>query len=99
MALNMLGFNVLVKVKKVSETKSGIVLTTTTRKGPLEEAEVVNIGPGDYVGTDFRKIEGIEIGDTVIIDRDYTKPMKYNGDECLVILSRDIVGVDKVAKN
>lgn len=92
MALEMLGMNVLVKVVREEKTKSGLVLTTTSRRGPLEEAKVLKVGCGE----DDKDIQGIDVGDTVIIDSDFAKPIKYNGEECFVLHFKDILGVDKV---
>ena len=94
MALEMLGLNVLVKVSREETTKSGLVLTSTTRRGSLELATVLKIGSGE----DDKTITEIEVGDTVVIDTDFSKPIKYNGEDCLVLHVKDVLGVDKVKK-
>ena len=96
MALKMLGMNALVKIKeRKNKTDGGIYIPETADSADtLEEAVVLNIGPGEYQGTQFVDTKPLIIGDTVIIDKSFAKPLKYNGEKCWVVSFKDILGVD-----
>lgn len=94
MALEMLGMNVLVKEEKTEKkTESGLFIPETVdNSGPLTRATVVNVGPGELQYGEMVKIEDVKAGDTVLIDRAFTKPVQVDGQECLILLYRDILG-------
>src|SRR5690554_136598 len=97
MALKMLGMNVLVEVEDEGEKVSpgGIITPGTAKKNSIQKARVVSVGPGEFQSGTFVEIKDIKAGDTVVIDRDFTKEIDSSADKKQLILSyRDVLGID-----
>jgi len=94
MTLEMLGMNVLVKMEDAGEkvSKGGIITPGTTRQSSIQKAEVVAVGPGEIQNGNFVPVKDIKAGDTVVIDRDFTKAIDNDGEEQYIVSYRDVLG-------
>ncbi|MCL1935389.1 MAG: co-chaperone GroES [Defluviitaleaceae bacterium] len=92
MKLKPLGDRVVVKQLEAEETtKSGIILTGSSKEKP-QEAEVVAVGPGGIVDGKEVKIE-VNIGDKVIYSKYSGTDVKLGKDEYIIIKQSDILAV------
>ena len=83
-----LGSKVVIKEMVAEEkTASGIVLPGSAQEKP-QMAEVLAVGPG----TDDTKME-LKEGDKVIFSKYAGTPVKYNGEEIMIMDQRDILAV------
>ncbi len=92
--LEMLGMNVLVKVDEEVEkvSRGGIITPGTVRKNSVQKAKVLAVGPGEFQNGVFVELSGIKAGDTVLIDKDFTKSVDVEGDEQHILGYRDVLG-------
>ena len=83
---------VLVKMKESKDTtKSGIILSTTSKERP-QIAEVIAVGPGGNI--DGNNIEMyVNIGDKVIIGKYVGTEIKYEDEEYLIVKQSDILAI------
>lgn len=90
MNIKPLGDRVVVKVLEVEEkTQSGIVLPDTAKEKP-QQGEIIAVGPsaGDKAGFELK------VGDRVIYTKYGGTPIKYDGEEYLILDSEnDILAV------
>lgn len=92
MSIRPLGDRVVIKRLEAEETtKSGIVLTGTSKEKP-QEAEVVAVGPGSYIDGKEVKME-LKVGDKVLFSKYSGNEIKYEGTEYIILRQDDILAV------
>ncbi len=87
-----LGDRVVLRGCEAEETtKSGIVLTGSSKEKP-QEAEVLAVGPGGYV--DGNKVEmEVKVGDKVLFSKYAGTEVKHEGEEVIVVRQNDILAI------
>ncbi len=87
-----LGDRVVLKRLEAEETtKSGIVLTGSSKEKP-QEAEVIAVGPGGFV--DGNKVEmEVKVGDKVLFSKYAGTEVKHEGVEVIVVKQNDILAI------
>ena len=87
-----LGDRVVLRRREAEETtKSGIVLTGSSKEKP-QEAEVLAVGPGGYV--DGNKVEmELKVGDKVLFSKYAGTEVKHEGEEVIVVRQNDILAI------
>ena len=87
-----LGDNVVLKLLEAKETtKSGIVLTGSSKERP-EEAEVISVGPGKMV--DGHKVEmEVKEGDKVLYSKYAGTEVKFEDEEYMIVSQEDILAI------
>lgn len=87
-----LGDRVVLRRREAEETtKSGIVLTGSSKEKP-QEAEVLAVGPGGYV--DGHKVEmEVKVGDKVLFSKYAGTEVKHEGEEVIVVRQNDILAI------
>lgn len=92
MKLRPLEDRVVVKpVEAEEKTKSGIVLPDTAKEKP-QQGEVVAVGPGRYEDGQRIPME-VKVGDRVIYSKYGGTEVKIEGEEYIILSSRDILAV------
>lgn len=83
---------VVVKMIESEETtKSGIILTNSSKEKP-QIAEVLEVGPGGSV--DGKEIEMyIKKGDKVIINKYSGTEIKFEGEDLIIVKQSDILAI------
>ena len=91
-SLQPLEDRIVVKPSEGEEmTASGLVIPDTAKEKP-QEGEVLAVGPGRFEdGT--RVPLDVKVGDKVIYSKYGGTEVKYNGEEYLVLSSRDVLAV------
>ncbi len=83
-----LGDRVVIKrSEEVNTTPSGFVITGQAKEKP-QTATVVAVGPG----TEEVKME-VKVGEMVIFSQYAGTPVKYDGEEYIIISQKDILGI------
>ncbi len=83
---------VVVKPSEEEETTvSGIVIPDTAKEKP-QEGEVVAVGPGRYEDGNRVPVD-VKVGDRVLYSKYGGTEVKVEGEEYLVLSSRDILAV------
>jgi chaperonin GroES len=72
-------------------TASGIVIPDTAKEKP-QEGTVLAVGPGRFENGTRLPLD-IQVGDTVIYSKYGGTEVKYNGEDYLVLSSRDVLAV------
>ncbi|MDD2619440.1 MAG: co-chaperone GroES [Syntrophomonadaceae bacterium] len=92
MKIQPLGDRLVVKVVEVAEekTKSGLFVPDTAKEKP-QEAEVLAVGPGALNEKGERIPMDVAVGDKVIFSKYGGTEVKINGEEFLIMSSRDIL--------
>ncbi|MEN6327405.1 MAG: co-chaperone GroES [Syntrophomonas sp.] len=92
MKIQPLGDRLVVKVVEVAEekTKSGLFVPDTAKEKP-QEAEVIAVGPGALNDKGERIPMDVAVGDKVIFSKYGGTEVKVNGEEYLIMSSRDIL--------
>ena len=92
MKLRPLGDKVVVKQMEALETtKSGIILTGSSKEKP-QEAEVIAVGPGGVV--DGKEVVmQVEVGQKVFYSRYAGTEVKLDGEEYIIVKQSDILAV------
>jgi chaperonin GroES len=87
-----LGDRIVVKVVEVVEekTKSGLYVPDTAKEKP-QEADVLAVGPGALTDDGKRLPIDVAVGDKVIFSKYAGTEVKLDGEEYLVLSSRDIL--------
>ena len=73
-------------------TASGIVIPDTAKEKP-QEGTVIAVGPGRIDDKGNRVPIDVKVGDVVIYSKYGGTEVKYNGEEYLVLSSRDVLAV------
>ncbi len=92
MKIQPLGDRIVVKVVEVVEekTKSGLYVPDTAKEKP-QEADVLAVGPGALTDDGKRLPIDVAVGDKVIFSKYAGTEVKIDGEEYLVLSSRDIL--------
>ncbi|MDY2941755.1 MAG: co-chaperone GroES [Varibaculum sp.] len=82
---------VLIKqLEAEDKTASGLVLPDNAKEKP-QEGEVLSVGPGRVDDSGNRVAMDVEVGDVVIYSKYGGTEVKYEGEEYLILSSRDIL--------
>ena len=94
MNLQPLGDRVVVKPlsEEDSKTPSGIYIPDTAKEKP-QEGEVVAVGPGEPNDNGEKIKPDVEKGDKVVYSKYGGTEIKVDGEEYLILSSRDILAV------
>ena len=92
MNIKPLGDRVVIKkLEAESTTKSGIVLTGTSKEQP-QEAEVMAVGPGAVV--DGKRVEmEVKVGDKILYSKYAGTDVKVAGEEYIILRQDDILAI------
>lgn len=92
MKLRPLEDRVVVKpIEAEEKTKSGIVLPDTAKEKP-QQGEVIAVGPGRFEDGNRVPME-VKVGDRVIYSKYGGTEVKIDGEEYIILSSRDILAV------
>ena len=93
MKLQTLGDRVVVKAKDDDEaqTASGLVIPDTAKEKP-QTGEVLAVGPGLFEDGERVPMD-VKVGDVVVYSKYGGTEIKFEGDEYLILSSRDILAV------
>jgi chaperonin GroES len=72
-------------------TASGLVIPDTAKEKP-QEGEVLAVGPGRFEDGQRLPLD-IKVGDKVIYSKYGGTEVKYNGEDYLILSSRDVLAV------
>lgn len=94
MKLKPLGDRVVVKAKddQDSRTASGLVIPDTAKEKP-QLGEVLAVGPGEVNDQGERTPMDIKEGDTVVYSKYGGTEIKFEGQEYLILSSRDLLAI------
>jgi chaperonin GroES len=95
MKLQPLGDRVVVKAMEDLEarTKSGLVIPDTAKEKP-QLGEVLAVGPGEFQEGNRIPMD-VKVGDKVVYSKYGGTEVKIEGDEYLILSSRDLLAVVK----
>jgi chaperonin GroES len=83
---------ILVKAIDAEQTTaSGLVIPDTAKEKP-QEGEVLAVGPGRFEDGQRLPLD-IKVGDKVIYSKYGGTEVKYNGEEYLILSSRDVLAI------
>ena len=83
---------VLIQIKEAeSTTASGLVIPDSAKEKP-QEGVVIAAGPGRFDGDDRVPMD-IKVGDTVVFAKYGGTELKYDGEEYLLLNSRDVLAI------
>jgi len=93
MKLQPLGDRVVVEPKEEDDarTPSGLVIPDTAKEKP-QLGEVLAVGPGDFQDGERVPMD-IEKGDIVVYSKYVGTEVKYEGEDYLILSSRDVLAV------
>lgn len=93
MKLQPLGDRIVVKAKEEDEsrTPSGLVIPDTAKEKP-QVGEVLAVGPGEFQDGERVPMD-VEVGDLVVYSKYGGTEVKYEGEEYLILSSRDVLAV------
>ena len=83
---------VIQQVEAEQTTASGLVIPDTAKEKP-QEGEVVAVGPGRIDDNGNRVPLDVAVGDVVIFSKYGGTEVKYNGEDYLILSSRDVLAV------
>ena len=83
---------VIRQVEAEQTTASGLVIPDTAKEKP-QEGEVIAVGPGRVDDSGNRIPVDVKVGDVVIYSRYGGTEVKYDGQEFLILSSRDVLAV------
>jgi chaperonin GroES len=94
MKLKPLGDRVVVKAKddQDARTASGLVIPDTAKEKPVL-GEVLAVGPGEINDQGERVPMDVKEGDTVVYSKYGGTEIKFEGQEYLILSSRDLLAV------
>lgn len=93
MDLKPLGDRIVVKPKEEDEarTASGLVIPDTAKEKP-QLGEVLAVGPGEF--SDGERVPmDVSVGDLVFYSKYGGTEVKYQGEDYLILSSRDVLAV------
>lgn len=93
MNLKPLGDRIVVKPQEEEEsrTASGLVIPDTAKEKP-QLGEVLAVGPGEYKDGERVPVD-VSVGDVVFYSKYGGTEVKHNGDDLLILSSRDVLAV------
>lgn len=78
-------------IEAEEKTKSGIVLPDTAKEKPMQ-GEVIAVGPGRY--EDGKRVPmDVKVGDRVIYSKYGGTEVKIEGEEYIILSSRDVLAI------
>lgn len=91
--LHPLGDRIVVKPREDTEarTASGLVIPDTAKEKP-QLGDVVAVGPGDFQDGERLPMD-ISVGDVVVYSKYGGTEVKFEGEEYLILSSRDVLAV------
>jgi chaperonin GroES len=94
MKLKPLGDRVVVKAKddQDARTASGLVIPDTAKEKPVL-GEVLAVGPGEVNDQGERTPMDVKEGDTVVYSKYGGTEIKFEGQEYLILSSRDLLAI------
>ena len=94
MKLKPLGDRVVVKAKddQDARTPSGLVIPDTAKEKPVL-GEVLAVGPGEVNDQGERVPMDVKVGDTVVYSKYGGTEIKFEGDDYLILSSRDLLAI------
>jgi chaperonin GroES len=94
MKLKPLGDRVVVKAKEEQDarTPSGLVIPDTAKEKP-QLGEVLAVGPGEVNDQGERTPMDVKEGDTVVYSKYGGTEIKFEGQEYLILSSRDLLAI------
>jgi chaperonin GroES len=93
MKLKPLGDRIVVRPKDEDEarTSSGIVIPDTAKEKP-QLGEVLAVGPGEFKDGERVPVD-VSVGDLVFYSKYGGTEVKYEGEEYLILSSRDVLAI------
>jgi chaperonin GroES len=93
MNLKPLGDRIVVKPQDEAEstTASGLVIPDTAKEKP-QLGEVLAVGPGEFKDGERTPVD-VNVGDVVFYSKYGGTEVKHNGDDLLVLSSRDVLAI------
>ena len=93
MKLKPLGDRIVVKPKDEDEaqTASGLVIPDTAKEKP-QLGKVLAVGPGEFKDGERVPVD-VSVGDVVFYSKYGGTEVKYEGDDYLILSSRDVLAV------
>ena len=93
MDLKPLGDRIVVKPQDEAESSlpSGLVIPDTAKEKP-QLGEVLAVGPGEYKDGERIPVD-VSVGDVVFYSKYGGTEVKHNGDDLLVLSSRDVLAI------
>ena len=93
MELKPLGDRIVVKPQDEAESSlpSGLVIPDTAKEKP-QLGEVLAVGPGEYKDGERIPVD-VSVGDVVFYSKYGGTEVKHNGDDLLVLSSRDVLAI------
>ena len=92
MKIKPLGDKVVVIMAEVEETtKSGIILTGTSKEKP-QMAEIIAVGPGETIKGKKIPME-VKIGDKILMSKYAGTEIKFDNKEYIILRQSDILAV------
>ncbi|MBT8201866.1 MAG: co-chaperone GroES [Acidimicrobiia bacterium] len=93
MKLQPLGDRIIVKPKEdeTSTTPSGLVIPDTAKEKP-QLGDVMAVGPGDFQDGDRIPLD-VKEGDVVVYSKYGGTEIKFEGQDFLILSSRDVLAV------
>jgi len=93
MDLKPLGDRIVVKPKDEDEstTASGLVIPDTAKEKP-QLGEVIAVGPGEFKDGERVPVD-VSVGDLVFYSKYGGTEVKYEGDDYLILSSRDVLAI------
>ena len=83
----------VIKVVEAEQTTaSGLVIPDTAKEKP-QEGEVLAVGPGRVDDNGNRVPLDVNVGDKIIFSKYGGTEVKYNGEDLLILSSRDVLAV------
>lgn len=93
MNLTPLGDRIVVKPQDEDEvrTSSGLVIPDTAKEKP-QLGEVLAVGPGEFKDGERIPVD-VKVGDVVFYSKYGGTEVKHNGDDLLILSSRDVLAI------
>lgn len=93
MNLKPLGDRIVVKPQEENEatTASGLVIPDTAKEKP-QLGEVLAVGPGEFKDGERVPVD-VSVGDVVFYSKYGGTEVKHDGDDLLVLSSRDVLAI------
>lgn len=94
MNLTPLGDRVIVRPNDEDEqrTASGLVIPDTAKEKP-QTGSILAVGPGDRNEDGDRVPMDVSVGDTVVYSKFAGTELKYEGEDYLILSSRDLLAI------
>ncbi len=93
MELKPLGDRIVVKPQDENESSlpSGLVIPDTAKEKP-QLGEVLAVGPGEYKDGERSPVD-VNVGDVVFYSKYGGTEVKHNGEDLLILSSRDVLAI------